>query len=330
MAIRCGWFACLLAAAILAITTASVPKEDTQYYKDSGQVLTRRLLDQSAIEHLAARLESLLLQNGRRAFGEEQGQKEVRFTFAVHELDAKVASFIRNRTGELWQAAAQLAGTKELCVLMDRGFSKDPGDPETHWHRDDEAIGLHQVHPGLRTVHAWIPLRAMGRDMGTLQYLVGTHRRVFGWLENFLASLWGWEFAWFMTAAKVQDDGLEVGDVAWHDGWVLHSAGANSGMVVRDGLAVSFAFCNSPDGCGGSAAPMSAVNTTCRIAAWLFDSEWRARHRDGENDYSKNLIQEPVLHQVARFAWRSVVGGAGGLLVHWIAVNGCCRKRKEA
>ena len=26
--------------------------------------------------------------------------------------------------------------------------SQDPGDPETHWHRDDEAIGLPNLHPG--------------------------------------------------------------------------------------------------------------------------------------------------------------------------------------
>ena len=97
--------------------------------------------------------------------------------------------------------AAKLAGTQKLCVLMDRGFSKettteafspaerrdrestrdtfreifnatsptcsrnysedliivlvvltplqDPGDPETHWHRDDEAVGLPNLHEGL-------------------------------------------------------------------------------------------------------------------------------------------------------------------------------------
>ena len=25
---------------------------------------------------------------------------------------------------------------------------QDPGDPETHWHRDDEAIGLPALHQG--------------------------------------------------------------------------------------------------------------------------------------------------------------------------------------
>ena len=31
--------------------------------------------------------------------------------------------------------------------------------------------------PGIRTVHAWIPLKAMGKELGTLRYLIGTHRR---------------------------------------------------------------------------------------------------------------------------------------------------------
>lgn len=106
---------------------------------------------------------------------------------------------------------------------------EDPGDPETHWHRDDEAISLPQLHRGLRTVHAWIPMRAMGKELGTLRYLLGSHRRetlgafqapkqrveldlgafrpileCFGgiflrytWYEELLAQIWGWEFAWF-------------------------------------------------------------------------------------------------------------------------------------
>ncbi|CAL1127866.1 unnamed protein product [Cladocopium goreaui] len=160
----------------------------------------------------------------------QQTSKEVRFTFAVHELDRTVADFVSKQSGSLWQEAARLAGTEELCVLMDRGFAKDPGDPETHWHRDDEAVGIPALHGGIRTVHAWIPLKAMGKELGTLRYLIGTHRREYEWYEQLLASLWGWEFAWFATSRTEQDDALELGDVAWHDGFILHSAGSNQGQ----------------------------------------------------------------------------------------------------
>lgn len=303
----------------------AVAEEDAAAFQSRGQVLTRGLLSRQEVEGLATRLRGLLQQHGRRAFGDKQGQKEVRFTFAVHELDAVVAAFVAGRRGQLWQAAAQLAGTEDLCVLMDRGFSKDPGDPETHWHRDDEAVGLPAVHSSLHTVHAWIPLATMGQEMGTLRYLVGTHRRSYSWLEMLLASLWGWEFAWFVTAPLVQDDALALGDVAWHDGWVLHSAGANDAGAVRDGLAVSFAYCTRPADCGRAADPVSASDPTCHVAAQLFDESWRARHREGENDYAKTLLQEPLAYRAARFVWRSIAGAVAGLAVHWLVVSSCCR-----
>eukprot|EP00930_Biecheleria_cincta_P070779 TRINITY_DN58388_c0_g1_i1.p1 TRINITY_DN58388_c0_g1~~TRINITY_DN58388_c0_g1_i1.p1 ORF type:complete len:334 (+),score=58.09 TRINITY_DN58388_c0_g1_i1:58-1059(+) len=297
-------------------------------FRMGGWALSREVLDPQEVVLVADKLRAILMQHGRRAFGNDEGKKEVRFTFAVHEMDDTVADFVAKRTGRLWQQAARLAGTQELCILMDRGFSKDPGDPETHWHRDDEAIGLPGLHPEVRTVHAWIPLAPMNKSMGTLQYLLGTHRRDYGWLERLLASLWGWEFAWFATARTEQDDNLQLGDVAWHDGWILHSAGSNSDGAVRDALAVSYAYCPSPEGCGGSASSVSLENPACRAAELLFDAGWRERHRNGENDYAKTLITEPLVNQALRVAWRSIFGALGGLAVHQIFISCCSRKEK--
>eukprot|EP00445_Apocalathium_hangoei_P086108 CAMPEP_0204208700 /NCGR_PEP_ID=MMETSP0361-20130328/72672_1 /ASSEMBLY_ACC=CAM_ASM_000343 /TAXON_ID=268821 /ORGANISM="Scrippsiella Hangoei, Strain SHTV-5" /LENGTH=365 /DNA_ID=CAMNT_0051172529 /DNA_START=21 /DNA_END=1118 /DNA_ORIENTATION=- len=294
--------------------------EAAEDYRRRGHLLTRGVLNRSEVEGVASTLSELLLEHGRRAFAGDGGKKEVRFTFAVHELSPSVAAFVADVRGDLWRAAAKLAGTEDLCLLMDRGFSKDPGDLETHWHRDDEAIGLPAQHPEVRTVHAWIPLSAMGRDMGTLQYLLGTHLRTHGALDSLLASLWGWEFAWFMTAPRAQDDELELGDIAWHDGWVLHSAGANAGDGVRNGMAASFAFCAGPSNCDGLAAQASATDVTCKAASLLFDAGWLARHRNGEEDYAKILLQEPFLYRSGRFLWRSMVGALGGLALHSFCV----------
>jgi len=309
---------------------------DADAFRENGYVLTRETLDSHRIISLAERLRGLLAEHGRRAFGENENEKEVRFTFAVHEIDPEVASFlgVAANVSSLWRAASELAGAKpsELCVLMDRGFSKDPGDKETHWHRDDEAISLPAVHPLIRTVHAWIPMRAMNKDSGTLQYLVGTHKRSFSWWMNMLASLWGWEFAWWSMCPIAQDDSMKMGDVAWHDGWMLHSASANTAAVVRDGYAVSFAYCATPGACGNAVAPMSKSDPTCKVAPRLFDAEWRARHREGENDYTKTAIEEPVAIQAGRFIWRSVFGAVGGLAVHYSAtslVPRCCGRREK-
>mmetsp|Transcript_297 Transcript_297/g.756 ORF Transcript_297/g.756 Transcript_297/m.756 type:complete len:266 (-) Transcript_297:58-855(-) len=225
------------------------------------------------------------------------------------------------RDSELWHGARRLSGAQDICVLMDRGFSKDPGDRETHWHRDDESINLHNKFPGVRTVHAWIPLSAVGREMGTLHYMVGTHLGSRGWLESFLASILGWEFAWWALSEHSQDDELEVGDVAWHDGWVLHSAGANvANKGVRDGYAVSFAYCaQSSSNCRGAVARTSEQDVTCQANAELFGQDWR-EYRDGGNDYTKTELQESPLIRYGRFVWRSVLGALGGLIVHQLVL----------
>jgi len=293
-------------------------------FRTSGWGISRKLLETDELQSVASILENLLSEHGRRAFGDD-GSKEVRFTFAVHELDSTVNDFVAKQTSTLWQEAAKLAGTQDLCILMDRGFSKDPGDPETHWHRDDEAIGLPRLHSGVRTVHAWIPLVAMNKDFGTLRYLLGTHRREYSWFEELLASLWGWEFAWFATARIAQDDHLQFGDVAWHDGWTLHSAGSNKAEVVRNGFAISYAYCVDPRGCSGATRRTNSTDATCRAAERLFDKTWRERHRSGENDYSKTMITDPVATQATRFILRSVVGALCGLGIH--ALMQRCRNK---
>lgn len=308
---------------------AEISADDVRDYHKSGRLLSRGVLDRGAVQNISARMKKLLTTYGRRAFGGDAGQKEVRFTFAVHELDAGVASFINKRTGSLWHAATRLAGTTQLCVLMDRGFSKDPGDPDTHWHRDDEAIGLHHEYPALRTLHAWIPLGDVEPDMGTLQYRVGTHRQDYSLLQRFLASAWGWEFAQWATCPTVQDEAMQLGDVAWHDGWTLHSAGSNTLGAVRDAYAVSFVYCPRGSPCKKAAMPVSGKDATCKIAERMFDRSWRKRHRDGEQDYAKTLITEPLPVRAARFVWRSVVGAAGGLGVHWLATAGCSKRKAE-
>jgi len=319
---RSAWIGLALAGAAVSSSAharTAVTAEDAAAFQERGHLLTRGTLDLETTGILAERLPRVLAEHGRRAFGGEGSEKEVRFTFAAHELDHWVKDFINSRDGPLWQAASSLVGGKELCVLMDRGFSKDPGDPETHWHRDDEAISLPGAHPSLRTVHAWIPMSKMGKDFGTLQYMVGTHRREYGMLETFMASLWGWDLTWWLTAPVAQDDAMDLGDIAWHDGWVVHSAGSNSADAVRDGYAVSFAYCaDSPKGCGGAALWKSADDVTCRVADHLFNSDWRKRHRRGEEDYAKTAIEEPVAVRAARCIWRSVLGAGVGLAVHWV------------
>jgi len=321
----------LLVAAACAGSAADgqLSDEAASAYRQDGWVLTRGALDPAEVRQIADVLPGLLREQGRRAFADEGGVKEVRFSFAVHELSEVVADFVARPGNSLWSAAAELANTTSLCLLMARGFSKDPGDKDTHWHRDDEAIGLPQAHPELRTVHAWIPLSPMGRDMGTLKYMLGTHSSPTH-VQSLIASMWGWEVAWYLTSRETQDDAFQLGDVAWHDGSILHSAGANAGDGVRDGLVVSLAYCGGPSGCAGGARRKSESDATCRVADHLFDEAWLARHRSGEEDYVKTYLAEPFYVRAGRFTWRTVVGACLGLaFYHCLPTGAPASKEKE-
>jgi len=218
--------------------------------------------------------------------------------------------------------ARELIGVEgSICVLMDRGFSKDPGDLETHWHRDDEAVGLAKVSSEIRTIHAWIPLTAMGRSLGTLRYVPSSHREGWerhSWPELFLASIGGFDLAYWSLSGLTQDDNLVPGDIAWHDGGTLHSAGANEAGGIRDGYAVTFAYCKDDNKCDGLTGTASKVDVRCHAADHLFDPGWLKRHRDGENEYSKHAIEKPLAERIFHFSWRSIVGAVAGLLVHYL------------
>lgn len=309
---------------VFALPVASVTHvrdEDSKFFHLNGFVITPSVLNQTKVAELGPRMRQLFAKHGREAFGDESGKKEVSFTFSVHEIDAVTADFLREQKA-LWEVARELTGTTgSLCVLMDRGFSKEPGDLETHWHRDDEAVGLLKVSSQIRTIHAWIPLTAMGRDLGTLRYVPGSHREGWeqhSWLELFLASIGGFDLAYWALSRVAQDDNLIPGDIAWHLGGTLHSAGANEAGGIRDGYAVSFAYCNNDDRCGRLTEHVSQHDVRCRAAEHLFDPGWLKRHRDGENEYTKHMIEKPWSQQIFHFTWRSFVGALAGLLVHYL------------
>ena len=58
--------------------------------------------------------------------------------------------------------------------------------------------------------------------------------------------------------------------MAWHDGWVIHSAGENRGQQVRNGFAISYAYCVEQDQCRGAARWLSKENPACRRAQEVF------------------------------------------------------------
>lgn len=115
-------------------------------------------------------------------------------------------------------------------------FLKEPGFDATNWHSDLRMTSLDTN----AYVTAWVPLRPIAggdRDSG-LQFASGSHR-------DFALPFWH-------DLSRVGDlgargyrvagtDAMALGDVSWHHGWTLHTAGPQPpGSAPRLALAVSF------------------------------------------------------------------------------------------
>ena len=76
----------------------------------------------------------------------------------------------------------------EIDSLPPSCCDQDPGDPETHWHRDDEAIGLPALHQGEGKNHFW----EFGDQLPSLKLTVRTisHLKIDGWKT--ILSFLGW------------------------------------------------------------------------------------------------------------------------------------------
>ncbi|KAG2450445.1 hypothetical protein HYH02_004947 [Chlamydomonas schloesseri] len=161
--------------------------------------------------------------------------------FNLHRSNETVARVALGQ--ELAAVAAQLLGVRRVRVYQDSLFLKEPGFAETNWHSDLRMAPFDTN----QLVTAWIPLRPVRGarssngsksppDSG-LMFAAGSHR-------DFALPFWH-----DMDGRDLSDRGyvmkdcgpMEMGDVSWHHGWVLHCA-APQPLGTPPRLALSVAF----------------------------------------------------------------------------------------
>ncbi|KAF6256823.1 hypothetical protein COO60DRAFT_1640423 [Scenedesmus sp. NREL 46B-D3] len=165
----------------------------------------------------------------------QHGSSELGFLqfFNLHRTQPMIAELVRSQ--QLAATAAQLLGVKRLRLYQDCVFLKEPGFAETNWHSDLRMAPLDCN----AFVTAWIPLRPVsGADSDSgLLFAEQSHR---DFALPFWHDLRGRDLN--DRRYKLQDAGpMQVGDVSWHHGWMLHCAPPQPpGTPQRLALAVSY------------------------------------------------------------------------------------------
>jgi ectoine hydroxylase-related dioxygenase (phytanoyl-CoA dioxygenase family) len=148
----------------------------------------------------------------------------------------------------LGAAAAALLDVSTVRIWHDQALYKEPGGRGTDPHQDQPYWPI--VEP--KTVTAWIPLLDVDLEMGAMGYVPGSHRFGVRKYANIFRGR-GLDLEEGPEARGVPPVFVpaEVGDVVFHHGLTIHTAGANdTGEVRRVYTVIFFA-----DGCTRAAAP---------------------------------------------------------------------------
>lgn len=155
--------------------------------------------------------------------------------FNLWRENDEVKAFVFSR--RLAKIATDLMQVDGVRMYHDQALFKEGGGGITPWHADQYYWPLSSD----KTVTAWIPLQAVPKEMGPLEFSAGSHQIVEG------RDLKIGDDSEKLIAQKLRVTDFEhviepfdLGEVSFHSGWVFHRAGANITDQMRKVMTVIY------------------------------------------------------------------------------------------
>jgi hypothetical protein len=208
-------------------------------YQSAGHLTLRGLLPRAKVESVRTTIEELVAEATRAVLPLEARDTYGKAFLQVQDLNRKDAT-VRQLVWDqgLASVAATLMGVPAVRFYFDQALFKEPGGGSTPWHQDHVYWPLATE----KAITAWIPLVDVPAEMGTMEFVRGSHHgqhrhlvRISDESENLYARLVADE------QLPVEATGpMVVGDVSFHASWELHRAMGNSSAEVRQVIAVIY------------------------------------------------------------------------------------------
>ncbi len=217
---------------------ATVPAEALEAYRRDGHVVLRRWLAPDVMQ----RLVPALVPRVRREWPRERPPPEKLDAYSaafvqivsVGEKDPVVRAFSHAR--RVARAACELMAARGVRLYCEDWLLKPGHSRHTPWHQDCCVMPFDA--PAALT--CWIPLVRITPQKGPLKVAVGSRRLGLVSYENISEQsdrILGERVAQEGFEVRVVDD-LEPGDISFHDGLTVHSAGPNAVAEERPVLAL--------------------------------------------------------------------------------------------
>ncbi len=139
-----------------------------------------------------------------------------------------VETFVQSR--RMARIATELLGTKGVRMYHDQALYKEAGGGYTPWHVDQYYWPLDSE----KTVTAWIPLDAVPRENGPLEFSQGSQKILFG-REFAISDESEVEIEKHLRRSElpVISEPFDLGEISFHYGFTFHRAGPNTSGQPR-------------------------------------------------------------------------------------------------
>ncbi|MEM6330559.1 MAG: phytanoyl-CoA dioxygenase family protein [Planctomycetota bacterium] len=206
--------------------------QQVEHFQQHGWIKLRGVLSPAACATLREELS--------RLFAEAEGRLGDRFASLEMMWQTSQAMRAFVFSPRLAQLAAELTGAAAVRLYHDNGMSKQPGCGRTPWHYDDHHFPIASD----RICTAWAPLQAIPESMGPLGFAsgMGLVDAIADIPFNKFDDSYDRRISERLAGLKtpVEASGFELGEVSFHHGKNLHTAGPNRTTTPRMVLATTY------------------------------------------------------------------------------------------
>lgn len=214
----------------------TLTQENIEFYRKNGYIKLKNVLSAEALDYYGQEISAKVQELNTNTLPIEQRDTYSKAFLQISNIwqhSEVVKEFVLGQ--RLGRIAAELMEVTGVRVYHDQALYKEPGGGITPWHADQYYWPVSSD----RTITAWIPLLALPKEMGPLQFSPGTQTMKFG-RDLAIGDESEQKLGEVLKSNPLVDEPFDLGEVSFHSGWTFHRAGANTSDKPREVMTIIY------------------------------------------------------------------------------------------
>lgn len=212
--------------------------DQIDFYKINQYIKLKNVLDSETLTHYNHLFSTIVQEITTDVASDKSSDAYSRSFIQCFNLwreSEDVRSFVFSK--RLATIATQLMNVSGVRIYHDQALFKQGGGNITPWHADQHYWPL----ASNAAITAWIPLQAVPRSMGPLEFAAGSHTLTSG-RELSISDESETKIDKYIREGGYTTDNtsFDLGEVSFHSGWIFHRAGANGTIDTRKVMTIIY------------------------------------------------------------------------------------------